>query len=133
MAKQDMFGIPDEDNNHDNDDGAEGGADYVILQVTPAEGWRVVFHDPTMGGAGNPTAIRTLGLACFALVEIVPDQVDPQNPQLPMRAIRPMVATEYGQVEDVETFEDFICVVPPGIEIQPTVDFAIRTREAAQK
>jgi hypothetical protein len=123
MAKQDMFGIPESDNDQD---GAEG-ADYVVIQITPAEGWRAVFSDPTIGG----TAIRTLGLACFALVEILPGE-HVTHPMV-VRAIRPMVADELGQIDDVESFEDFICVVPPGSELQATVDYAIRAREIEEK
>ena len=128
MAKpQDMFGIGPEDG-ADQDDGDEEVADVVILQITPAEGWRVVFSDPTIG----QTAIRTLGLACFALVEVIPDNPNPEG-QIPLRAIRPMVANEYGQIDDVESFDDFICVVPPGVELQPTVDYAIRAREIEEQ
>jgi hypothetical protein len=118
MAKQeqDMFGMGD------NDDGNE----YVILQIIAADGWRAVFSDA-------PGVTRTLGLAGFALVEIVPE--NPEAAQIPQRAIRPMVVDEFGQVEDVEAFDDFLCVVPPNTDIQPTVMFAAeqRAKEAAAK
>lgn len=109
---QDMFGM--------SGDGDEDGGDYVIAQIIAADGWRAVFAD-----FKGPQ--RVLGLACFALVEIIPD--NPEVAQIPQRAIRPMVVDEFGQVEDVEAFDDFLCVVPPGTDVQPTVEFAIKNRE----
>jgi hypothetical protein len=118
-AKQDMFGIGDEAG-QDGDEADD--AEFVILQIIPAEGWQAVFRDPSVGGM--PT--RVLGLAGFALVEFVPE-IDPgQPPPLPQRAMRPMVATEQGEVEDVAAFEDFVCVVPPGGDREATVDYATR-------
>lgn len=124
MAKQqggDLFGIGDPAGDSD-----EEGGDYVILQAIPADNWKVVFNDPTVPGN---VATRVLGLASFALVEVL--QEEPNLP--PMRAVRPMVANEFGQVEDVEAFEDFICLVPPGADLHATVDFARRVRGAADK
>jgi len=110
--KQDMFGMGDD----------EGADEYVIIQLISAEGWRAVFQD-------DKGPQRVLGLACFALVEIIPDK--PEVAQIPQRAIRPMVVDEFGDVEDVGSFEDFICVVQPGMDIQPVVAYAIRNRETA--
>lgn len=111
-AKQDLFGMSDDDG---------GGVDeYVIVQLISAEGWRAVFQD-TKGPQ------RVLGLACFALVEIIP--ANPQVAQIPQRAIRPMVVDEFGDVEDVAAFEDFVCVVQPGIAIEPVIAYAIKHRE----
>lgn len=117
MAKQDtkgdLFGIPDE---------GDGGDEYVIVQLISAEGWRAVFQD-------GKSPQRVLGLACFALVEIIPD--DPQVAQIPQRTIRPMVVDEFGDVEDVASFEDFVCVVQPGVDIAPVIAYAIKNRETA--
>jgi len=113
-AKQDLFGMGE---------GDDEGAEYVIAQIIPAEGWRAVFQD-----GKDPQ--RVLGLACFALVEFVPQ--NPEVAQIPARAIRPMVVDEFGQVEDVEAYEDFICVVQPGMDIQPVVLYAIKNRETAK-
>jgi hypothetical protein len=121
MAKQDMFGMGAEPED-DQDQGEGEDVDYVLLQLISADGWRVVFDDPTAGSNG----MRTLGLACFALVEIVPDE--PGAP--PARAIRPMVANEDGQIDDVAFFEEFICLVPPGTELTQHVEYAIRKRDA---
>lgn len=111
MAKQDLFGIDD-----------EGGDEYVIVQLISAEGWRAVFND-----GKNPQ--RVLGLACFALVEIIPD--NPETAQIPQRTIRPMVVDEFGDVEDVAAFEDFVCVVQPGVPVEPVIAYAIKNREPA--
>jgi len=125
MAKKpgDMFGIGDVGEGKDADANADGeeGTAYVIIQITPADGWRAVFRDPTVNSSA---ATRTLGLACFALVEVLQDVQGP-----PLRATRPMVATERGEVEDVESFEDFICLVPPGGVEREAVDFAMRAYE----
>lgn len=112
-AKQDLFGMGDD----------EGGDEYVIVQLIGAEGWRAVFQD----GKGPQ---RVLGLACFALVEIIPE--NPQVAQIPQRTIRPMVVDEFGDVEDVGSFEDFVCVVQPGIAIEPVIAYAIKNRETAK-
>lgn len=112
-AKGDLFGMDDD----------EGGDEYVIVQLIGAEGWRAVFND-----GKNPQ--RVLGLACFALVEIIPE--NPNVAQIPQRAIRPMVVDEFGDVEDVATFGDFICVVQPGIAIEPVIAYAIKQRETAK-
>jgi len=123
MAKQDkpdMFNLGPEP----DDDQDQGSVDYVLLQLITAEGWRVVLDDPTPGGTGT----RTLGLACFALVEIVPDEPG----VAPERMIRPMVANEEGNVEDVAFLEEFICLVPPGTELKQHVEYAIRKRDAAK-
>jgi len=117
QAKQDMFGIPDDNNPNAAPQDDTDDADYVILQIIPAEGWRAVFRDPNMGGM--PT--RILGLAGFALVEVVSEETAGQPP---VRAMRPMVAAENGEVEDVASFEDFVCVVPPGGDLEATVDYA---------
>ena len=117
MAKQDLFGMgPD-------DDDEDAITPYVILQVIPAEGWRAVFEDTTVKSGG---AVRTLGLAGFALIEFVPQGPD----QLPARSMRPMVADEHGQIDDVEAFDDFICIVPPGTELKPYVEYVIRVRDS---
>lgn len=118
MSKQekgDLFGISADDD--------AGGDEYVIVQLISAEGWRAVFQD-----GKNP--LRVLGLACFALVEIIPD--NPEVAQIPQRAIRPMVVDEFGDVEDVASFEDFVCVVQPGIDVAPVVQYAIKNRETAK-
>jgi hypothetical protein len=112
-AKQDIFNIGGAPND-------EGGEEYVIAQIIAADGWRAVFQEPD-----GPQ--RVLGLACFALVEFVPDS--PEAAQIPARAIRPMVVDEFGQVEDVEAFEDFVCVVQPGIAVEPVIAYAIKNRE----
>jgi len=117
-AKQDLFNL--------GADGSDDGDEYVIAQIISADGWRAVFTD-------EPGVIRTLGLACFALVEFVPSS--PEAAQIPQRAIRPMVVDEFGQIEDVEAFDDFLCVVPPGTDQQSTVQFmdrATKIREAAK-
>ena len=48
--------------------------------------------------------------------------------------IRPMVANEEGNIEDVAFLEEFICLVPPGTELKQHVEYVIRKRgaEAAQ-
>jgi hypothetical protein len=118
-AKQDMFGIGPGDVPDDGDD-EDGAPPYVILQIVPAEGWTAVFRDPSIGNM--PT--RTLGVAGFALVEVVvPDPAAP--PGLPIRAMRPMVANEHGEIEDAAMFEDFVCVVPPGGDREATIEYAI--------
>jgi hypothetical protein len=119
QAKQDMFGIgAEEDSNAPQDEADEA---YVVLQIIPAEGWRAVFRDSDLGG----TPTRILGVAGFALVEVIPDSQAAVG-QPPIRAMRPMVATESGEIEDAASFEDFLCVVPPGGDVDTTVDYAIR-------
>lgn len=118
QPKQDLFGIGADVAPDDDED--EGPA-FVILQIIPAEGWIAVFKDPHMGGM--PT--RTLGVAGFALVEFIPEVAPGQPPPLPERAMRPMVATEHGEIEDAAMFEDFVCVVPPGGDREATVDYAV--------
>jgi len=116
----DMFGLPSGQPNND-EDGAYEDVHFVILQIIPADGWYAVFNDNT---AANGT--RTLGIACFALVEVHGDG------DAVLRQVRPMVADEEGEIGDVASFEDFICIVPPGREMQPVVDFA-RQRMANQE
>jgi hypothetical protein len=119
---KDMFNL-DSDNDQDQDG---EGIDYVLLQLISAEGWRAVFNDETTGGTGT----RTLGLACFALVEIIPDIPGEMPPQ---RVVRPMVANEHGQIDDVEVYEEFICLVPPGTELNQHVEYVIRKRGTEDK
>lgn len=119
MSK-DLFGIEEAD-----DDVAQP---YVIAQLIPADGWRVILEDED----GKP---RMQGLACFALVELVTDTPD----ATPARMIRPMVATDDGQIDDVEAFDGFLCIVPPGgaaaqtvpKELQGMVDAARARRDAS--
>jgi hypothetical protein len=44
-----------------------------------------------------------------------------------------MVANEDGEIDDVAFHEEFICIVPPGTELKPHVEYAIRKRDAAAK
>lgn len=76
---------------------------YVIVQITPADGWRAIFEE-------DNGKLRMVGVACFALVELKADTPD----GAPARIVRPMVATEDGQIEDTDAFEGFLCLVPPG-------------------
>jgi hypothetical protein len=112
MAKQDpkdLFGFSDNNGPEDGDEDADLA--YVILQIIPAEGWRAVYIDDN----GQRTILK---LACFALVE-VPTQ-DPQDPQvLPVRVVRPMVATNDGQIEDAEVIDDFLILVAPPVLDNP--------------
>lgn len=102
MSK-DLFGISDKSGANDDDDVIEHPG-YVIVQLIPAEGWTAVFRD----SSGQPS--RVLGLACFALIELL--QPDPGLP--PLRVTRPMIVDETGQIEDVEAYDDFVCIVRPG-------------------
>lgn len=112
----DMFNLGDDQNTNDDVEA------YVIVQLTPADGWRAVFEDPT-----NASGFRTLGIAAFALVEIIPK--NPEVAQIPQRAVRPLVANEHGEVDDIEAFDDFVCLVAPGLDVQPVVDFARKARD----
>lgn len=103
MSKQDMFGIED-----GGDDGDAPEMAFVILQVTPAEGWNAVFDNG-----------RLLGLACFALVEMIPPPSD--VPQLPMRTVRPMAANEIGEIDDVDSFDGFVALIPPGGDVKAII------------
>lgn len=115
-AGKDLFGM--------GGDEQEGDVDaYIIVQLTPADGWRAAFTDST-----NKSGVRILGIAAFALVEIIPQQINPEG-HIPQRAVRPLVANEHGEVDDVEAFDDFICLIAPGMEVQPTVEFALKTRD----
>lgn len=104
MAKDptDLFGFTD-DNNGPEDGEEDADVAYIILQIIPADGWRAVYVDDD-----NHRTI--LSLACFALVE-VPGPQDPQA--LPTRVVRPMVATDDGQIEDAEVLDDFLILTPP--------------------
>jgi hypothetical protein len=79
------------------------------MQLIPAEGWRAVFEDTS----GQPS--RILGVACFALIEVLGQNLPPDMP--PLRVPRPMIVDETGQIEDVEAFDDFVCMVPPGGDV----------------
>lgn len=92
----DLFGIGDAKD--------EETPDYVVVSIQPADGWRAVFKNN-----------RLLGIAAFALIEIVPK--DLTQPGIPQRAIRPMVVDETGEINDISAFEDFLCIVPPGGDI----------------
>lgn len=119
MGKQesaDMFGMG-------NDDDA---APYVIIQIIPADGWRAVFQDQKKN-----EPMRVTGLACFALVEVVPENLE--QPQLPDRAVRPMFANAIGEIEDVEAFEDFLCIVPPNDDVHKTIEAAFKVRAEMSK
>jgi len=121
MAKPDLFGQGDEDGDDDGD--GEEGDGYVIIQLMPAQGWTAVFDDPT----GGPS--RTLGVTSFALVEILqPDQTQP-----PVRLVRPMVADEHGEVEDVGFSEDFVCLVPPGGDAEQMHAYVYDAREQERR
>lgn len=104
MSK-DLFGIGGDKPGakHDDDDEIEHPG-YVIMQLIPAEGWTAVF------GTSSNEPSRVLGVACFALIEIL--QSNPDLP--PLRVTRPMIVDEVGQIEDIEAFDDFICIVRPG-------------------
>lgn len=115
---KDIFGMSSDEGQEVD----EAPLNQVIIHMTPAEGWKVVFNDPEKG---LPT--RILGVAGFAVVETF----DSEQNRL-VRGIRPMVVDEIGQVDDVETFEDFVCLVPPGVDIQSTIDFVLR-RESEQE
>jgi hypothetical protein len=98
---------------------------YVIIQLITASGWRVIMAD-----AHEKATIHSL--ACFALVELKTDTPD----GAPARLVRPMIAMPDGQIEDVETFEEFLCLVPPNgadtklpRELEPLVAAAKKQRE----
>lgn len=130
MAKKaDMFGIEtteDEveveeasDASEDEDEADDDEADYVVHQIIPADGWTAAFGEPDAEGA---LQAKILSVACFALVEVV-------DPQSSHRAVRPMVADEVGNIDDVEAFDDFICLIPPGSKPEAVVEY-IRKRHA---
>lgn len=115
MSK-DLFGMEEPD-----DDAVQP---YVIVQLTSADGWRVITEDDT-----GKLSIQSL--ACFALVELKTDTPD----GAPARVIRPMVATPDGIIDDVEAMQEFLCLVPPGgvetnvpRELQGLVDAARKLR-----
>jgi hypothetical protein len=101
MSK-DLFGIEEPDD-------AEV-APYVIIQLIPADGWQVVLED-------DDGVVTRRALACFALVELKTDTPD----GAPARLVRPMVGTEDGQVDDVELFEAFLCLLPPSVGVDPNL------------
>jgi len=119
----DMFGIspeieaPDEAEMGDDTD----DTDYTVCQIIPADpGWRAVLVD----SSGDQ---RILPLACFALVEIEHDGDDIDR--VVHRVVRPMIADEAGRVDDVEVYDDFVCLVPPGAEPQAVLDY-VRQHQA---
>lgn len=78
----------------------DGTPPYVVTQMLPATDWLAVF-DPE---GGKP---YTRNLACFGLVQTI---VDGALTQL----VRPLVADDDGSVMDVDGFEDFLMLLPPG-------------------
>jgi len=124
----DVFGLPVEeevdqiDQTEAGDEGEGGEEAYMIHQIIPAEpGWRVAFSDPD---ATNK--VRVIPLVCFALIEM------PGTDEAPQRAVRPMIADEVGQVEDVAAYEDFICLVPPGFTPEAVIARVQRLAGAAE-
>ena len=113
-----MFGIATEaDNDHEDKENEDGFApSSVIQQIVPADpAWRAAFKARN----GQP---KLLPVVCFALVEgLQPDGSI-------SREIRPMAADELGRVDDVEMLledsTDFICLVPPGADVQTTIKLA---------
>ena len=95
-------------------------SEYIIVQMTPAEGWVALMGDTR----------RVLGLACFALVEMIPE--DPNVPTIPVRHVRPMVVTESGEIEDVASFDDFVCIVPPGVNYVDYPKYAVAAAQQNQ-
>jgi len=74
---------------------------YVIVQLIPAGGWQAAME--------KDGSVTCRPLACFALVELQPDE--PAAP--PARVIRPMIGMEDGQIDDVDLFDGFLCLLPP--------------------
>lgn len=122
MAKKDIdiFGQPAPATDAPSADTDDEGSDYIIVQMTPAEGWIALMGDTR----------RILGLACFALVEMIPE--DPNVPTIPVRHIRPMVVTENGEIEDVASFDDFVCIVPPGVNYVDYPKYAVAATQRNQ-
>lgn len=83
---------------------------YSILQIIPADGWRAVFV------TSDPQRQRLLSLACFALVE-TGETVEGRT--VSTRSVRPMVADEDGEINEVTMFEEFLCLISP--QNDPTV------------
>ncbi len=99
---------------------------YVILQILAADGWRVVFGNDTA------TELRFGSLACFALVEMIAK--NPDGP--PQRGVRPMAVDDDGEVNDVDAFDDFICLISPAgmavpPDLMPMIQAALERRAAA--
>jgi hypothetical protein len=108
--KVDIFGapeieVPEEEN-----------AQLVIHQIVSADvGWRAVFEHT---GLAEP---KTVPLACFALVAVHHNNVIEH-------AVRPMIADEEGRIDDVEMFDGFLCLVPPGGDVDKVVAEVRRLR-----
>ena len=133
---KDMFGFtesaPEENGDDDGDDGDDETDEipYVIMQIVPAPGWRAIFVSED--GLNE----RIQPLACFALVEIPqplpmpPVQTETELPigVMPVRTVRPMVVDENGQVEDVESFDDFLLILGPDDENVIPDNIAVRTK-----
>lgn len=101
-------------------------APYVVTQMLPATDWLAVF-DPEKG---KP---YTRNLACFGLVQTL---VEGGLTQL----VRPLVADDDGTIVDVDAFEDFLMLLPPGrdpftlpISAMAQVDEARKRRDEADE
>jgi hypothetical protein len=120
-----MFGMDDEDEDVDDEDEVV----YSIQQLVAADpGWRAVFGCPT-----DRDSLKVIPLACFALVEITPPDEVGHEADPVHRSIRPMVANEIGIVDDVEGFPDFVCLVPPAMDLHVAMENASRLRKEAER
>lgn len=100
MSQKDIFGVAEVDIAETN----EAPAQLVIHQIVAADvGWRAVFEHVEL------EAPKIVPLACFALVAVHHNNVIEH-------AVRPMIADEDSRVDDVEMFDGFLCLVPPGAE-----------------
>jgi len=114
-SNSDMFGIPvsvppnfEVDEAEVDDDDEEG---YIIRQIIPADGsWRAAFEGEGLDGQSP----RLVSLVCFALVEV-------NSEEGMLRVVRPMIADELGRIDDVEAFEGFMCLVPPGALVEAVI------------
>jgi hypothetical protein len=120
MSKEsggDIFGM-DADVEVSETDAAEN-AQLVIHQIIAADAdWRAVFEHPD---AAEP---KIVPLACFALVAV-------HHSNVIEHAVRPMIADEDGRVDDVEMFDGFYCLVPPGADADEIIA-AVRRQRASE-
>jgi hypothetical protein len=119
--KADMFGISAEPEVEMDDEGEDTeDVDYVIHQIIPADpAWRAAFD----GEGPDGQSPRIVPLACFALIEVTGEDAH--------RAVRPMIADELGRIDDVEAFENFVCLVPPGALPKTVIEYVRQRRVMA--
>jgi hypothetical protein len=114
---KDIFGFSKEAPVEDPDEDPENDVAVEIDTIIPIEpGYRAAMDDGNNG-------YRLIGVVCLAMMRV-------EDAEGEVQYVAPMGMEADGHIADVNHFDGFICVIPPGVDVKIAV--AVAKKKAAE-